>query len=66
MFLDESRVVDDGRPQGRESPQEQSGEKLGDDGVLEKNDRREQKTYISSIVNEALLLKGPHIKLCTK
>lgn len=39
MFLEESRVVDDGGQQGRESPQEQSREELGDDGVLEKNDR---------------------------
>ena len=32
----EGRVVDDGGEQGREAPQQQGGEELGDDGVLQR------------------------------
>lgn len=35
VCLKESRVVHDGGQQGREGPQEQSGEELGDYGILE-------------------------------
>ena len=33
--LEEGGVVDNGWEQGREAPQQQGGEELGDDGILE-------------------------------
>lgn len=33
----EGRVVDDGGEQGGEAPQQQGGEELGDDGVLQRD-----------------------------
>lgn len=35
MGFKEGRVVDNGGEQGREAPQQQGGEELGDDGVLQ-------------------------------
>lgn len=35
MGFKEGRVVDDGGEQGGEAPQQQGGEELGDDGVLQ-------------------------------
>lgn len=35
MSFKEGRVVDDGGEQGREAPQQQGGEELGDDWVLQ-------------------------------
>lgn len=36
MSFEEGRIVDDGGEQGREAPQQQGGEELGDDGVLQR------------------------------
>lgn len=35
MSFEEGRVVDNGGEQGREAPQQQGGEELSDDGVLQ-------------------------------
>lgn len=40
VSLEESRVVDDGWQQSRESPEQQGGEELSDDGVLFKKPRK--------------------------
>lgn len=44
--FEEGRVVDDGRKQGGEGPQQKCGEELGDDRILE--DRTETKIVLRS------------------
>lgn len=45
--LKEGRVVDDGGEKGREAPQQQGGEELSDDGVLEEQTQRERREVMS-------------------
>lgn len=45
--LKEGGVVDDGGEKGREAPQQQGGEELSDDGVLEEQTQRERKEVMS-------------------
>lgn len=45
--LKEGRVVNDGGEKGREAPQQQGGEELSDDGVLEEQTQRERREVMS-------------------
>lgn len=50
VSLKEGRVVDDGGQQGRESPEQQGGEELGDDGILSHREE-EQRSHFLSVSN---------------
>lgn len=53
VSLEEGRVVDNGGQQRRESPEQQSGEELGDDGILSK------RTHKHIVVSIKTFLKIP-------
>lgn len=55
MGLKEGRVVDDGGEKGREAPQQQGGEELSDDGVLEEQTQRERREVMSDRVMTAIV-----------
>lgn len=46
--LKEGRVVDDGGEEGWEAPQQQGGEELSDDGVLEEQTQRKRREVMSN------------------
>lgn len=47
MGLEKSRVVDDGGQESRESPQQESGEELGNDGILGEGEKRKTSLWVN-------------------
>lgn len=57
VSLEEGRVVDNGGQQCRESPEQQSGEELGDDGILSQRKEERRNHFMSAFKPYPALLK---------